>query len=45
MKMTQLTDLNVAGTQLTDTSFLALGKLPLLKTLNVANTDNRIRYD
>ena len=28
-----------AGTQLTDKSFLAFGKLPLLKKLNVANTD------
>ena len=39
MKMNQLADINVAGTQLTDKSFLAFGKLPLLKKLNVANTD------
>ena len=39
MKMVQLSELNVAGTQLTDKSFLAFGKLPLLKKLNVANTD------
>jgi hypothetical protein len=39
LKLNQLAELNVAGTQLTDTSFLALGKIPSLKKLNVANTD------
>jgi hypothetical protein len=38
MKLTNLEDLNVAGTQLTDESFRKLGSLPKLKKLNVANT-------
>ena len=38
MKLTNLEDLNVAGTQLSDESFRKLGTLPKLKKLNVANT-------
>ena len=38
MKLTNLEDLNVAVTQLTDESFRKLGTLPKLKKLNVANT-------
>ncbi|MEC7409070.1 MAG: adenylate cyclase, partial [Planctomycetota bacterium] len=38
MNLTNLEDLNVAGTQLSDESFRKLGTLPKLKKLNVANT-------
>ena len=38
MKLTNLENLNVAGTQLSDESFRKLGSLPKLTKLNVANT-------